>query len=227
MKRFDGAIKYFEPRDGNFAICMSPGLWEFELKKESLTLELRAERAERMLESFIGRQARIWCDENSFIYEIEVEEINAHFKYAKPWIVFWTIRNAGSKKLLIPMKQDWRNRLVESTKSKLMNLVSRFFPTLEAYVQNHSPFEHAKLEEAIFIWAKQMPDQAIQATLTDLIELAPGLFSSVAHKIISLPKSEIEKIAQSTKSTFEEDSRMPDLISMFNILARAMGMRHI
>ena len=227
MKRFDGTIKYFEPRDGNFAFCMSPGLWEFELKKESLTLELRAERAERMLESFIGRQARIWCDENSFIYEIEVEEINVHFKYAKPWIIYWTILNASSKKLLIPMKQDWRNRLVESTKSKLMNLVSRFFPTLEVYVQNHSPFEHAELEEAIFIWAKQMPDQAIQATLTDLIELAPGLFSGVAHKIMSLPKSEIEKIVQRTKSTFEEDSRMPDLISMFNILARAMGMRHI
>ena len=229
MKRFDGTIKYFEPRSGNFAFCMSPGLWEFELKKESLVSSwFRAEIAERMLESFIGRQVRIWCDdENSFIYEIEVEEINTNFRYVKPWIVYWTIRNSGSKKLLIPMKQDWRNRLVESTKSKLMDIVSRFFPTLEVYVQNHSPFEHAELEEAIFIWAKQAPDQAIQATLTDLIELAPGLFSGVAHKIISLPKSEIEKIAQSTKGTFEEDSRMPDLISMFNILARAMGMRHI
>jgi|SRR3989338_6986155 len=227
MKRFDGTIKYFESRDDNFAFCMSPGLWEFGLKKESLILELRAEGVERIPESFIGRQARIWCDENSFIYEIEVEEMNVHFKYAKPWIVYWTIRNAGSKKLLIPMKQDWRNRLTESTKSKLIDFVSRFFPTLEAYVQNHSPFEHARLEEAIFIWAKQMPDQAIQATLTDLMELAPGLFSDVAYKIVSLQKSEVEKIAQRTKSTFEEDSRMPDIISMFDILARAMGMRHI
>src|SRR4030066_865899 len=126
---------------------MSAGLWEFEIKKEGLASSwFRAEIAERMLESFIGRQVRIWCDdEDSFIYEIEVEEISAHFKYVKPWIVYWTIRNASSKKLLIPMKQDWRNRLVESTKSKLMDLVSGFFPILEAYVQNHSPFdEHAR-----------------------------------------------------------------------------------
>ena len=83
------------------------------------------------------------------------------------------------------------------------------------------------MEEAIFIWPKQAPDQAIQATLTDLMELAPGLFSDVAYKIVSLQKSEVEKIAQRTKSTLEEDSRMPEIISIFDILPRAMGMRHI
>lgn len=221
MKKFDGVVKYFESRGDNFAFCISPGLLEFELGKECFSS--LPENKLFSANSFIGRKTIIWCDENSNIYEVEIEEINVDFKFYQPWIVYRPASKAQIKKRLMPMELNWKNKLRKQVRDKLIDLYILNTHICRTRFGNDelSLRDNLALEVEMFFWAKYCGNKSVEMILSDLVELAPSLFSSLAYQIKGVSKSEIIESARNNRCSFEEDSRVPDLYNMFNIVERA------